>query len=168
MQEACGRPRRSLLQSAHAATARQVTRAPKNDRRTVKQFTAEGLPDRHSSPKTSRQAGATLGEIDHEHRYSRRHRRTEHRASIGTAYADSSGGTTPNTFFNQLPGVAEKPPVQNVPAAATTPDGTHAYVTQSSHGTWLYRDPMVVTAPRANRSSDRDGEGRHHCRPFSL
>ncbi len=59
-------------------------------------------------------------------------------ASIGTAYADSSGGTIPNTFFNQLPGVAEKPPVQNVPAAATTPDWTHAYVTQSSHGTWLY------------------------------
>lgn len=60
-------------------------------------------------------------------------------ASIGTAYADSSGGTIPNTFFNQLPGVAEKPSVQNVPAAATTPDGTHAYVTQSSHGTWLYQ-----------------------------
>jgi hypothetical protein len=60
-------------------------------------------------------------------------------ASIGTAYADSSGGTIPNTFFNQLPGVAEKPSVQNVPAAATTPDGTHAYVTQSSHGTWLFQ-----------------------------
>jgi hypothetical protein len=60
-------------------------------------------------------------------------------ASIGTAYAQSSGGTIPNTFFNQLPGVAEKPPVQNVPAAATTPDGTHAYVTQSRHGTWLFQ-----------------------------
>ena len=53
--------------------------APKNARRTVKQFTAEGLPDRHSSPTTSRQAGATFGGIDHEHRHSRRHRRTEHR-----------------------------------------------------------------------------------------
>jgi hypothetical protein len=59
-------------------------------------------------------------------------------ASIGTAYAYSSGGTIPNTFFNQLPGVAEKPPVQNVPAAATAPDGAHAYVTQSRRGTWLY------------------------------
>ena len=28
VQEACRRPRRSLLQSAHAATARQVTLAP--------------------------------------------------------------------------------------------------------------------------------------------
>jgi hypothetical protein len=54
-------------------------------------------------------------------------------ASIGTAYADSSGGTIPNTFFNQLPGVAEKPPVQNVPAAATAPDGAHAY--EPEHGT---------------------------------
>ena len=60
-------------------------------------------------------------------------------ASFGTAYADSVGGTLPITFFNQLPGVAEKPPVQNVPAAATTPDGTHAYVTQSRHGTWLFQ-----------------------------
>ena len=58
-------------------------------------------------------------------------------ASIGTAYADSSGGTIPNTFFNQLPGVAEKPPVQNVPAAATAPGGAHAYVTQSRRGTWF-------------------------------
>ena len=40
-------------------------------------------------------------------------------ASFGTAYADSVGGTPPITFFNQLPGVAEKPPMQNVPAAAT-------------------------------------------------
>jgi hypothetical protein len=59
-------------------------------------------------------------------------------ASIGTAYADSVGGTIPNTFFTQLPGVAEKPPMQNVSAAATAPDGAHAYVTQSSHGTWLF------------------------------
>ena len=59
-------------------------------------------------------------------------------ASIGTAYADSVGGTIPNTFFTQLPGVAEKAPMQNVSAAATAPDGAQAYVTQSSHGTWLY------------------------------
>ena len=58
-------------------------------------------------------------------------------ACFGTAYADSVGGTLPITFFNQLPG-AEKPPMQNVPAAATAQDGAHAYVTQSRHGTWLY------------------------------
>jgi hypothetical protein len=58
-------------------------------------------------------------------------------ASFGTAYADSVGGTLPITFFNQLSGVAEKPPMQNVPAAAT-PDGAHAYVTQSRRGTWLH------------------------------
>jgi hypothetical protein len=58
-------------------------------------------------------------------------------ASFGTAYADSVGGTLAITFFNQLPG-AEKPPMQNVPAAATAQDGAHAYVTQSRHGTWLY------------------------------
>jgi hypothetical protein len=28
--------------------------------------------------------------------------------------------------------------MQNVPAAATAQDEAHAYVTQSSHGTWLY------------------------------
>ena len=59
-------------------------------------------------------------------------------ASIGTAYADSSGGTIPNTFFNQLPGVAEKPPMQNVPAA-TAQDRAYAYVTQSRRGTWLFQ-----------------------------
>jgi hypothetical protein len=58
-------------------------------------------------------------------------------ASFGTAYADSVGGTLAITFFNQLPG-AEKPPMQNVPAAATAQDGAHAYVTESRHGTWLY------------------------------
>ena len=59
-------------------------------------------------------------------------------ASFGTAYADSVGGTLPITFFNQLPGVAEKSPMQNVPAAPTAQDWAHAYVTQSRHGTWLY------------------------------
>jgi hypothetical protein len=57
---------------------------------------------------------------------------------IGSAYADSVGGTLPITFFNQLPGVAEKAPAQHIPAAATAQGGAHAYVAQSSHGTWLY------------------------------
>ena len=59
--------------------------------------------------------------------------------SFGIAYADdSSGGTNSITFFTQLPGVTEKLPTRNVSATATTPDGAQAYVTQSSHGTWLY------------------------------
>jgi hypothetical protein len=57
---------------------------------------------------------------------------------IGSAYADSVGGTLPNTFFTTLPGVAEKAPPQIIPAPATTQDGAHAFVTQSSHGTWLF------------------------------
>jgi hypothetical protein len=59
---------------------------------------------------------------------------------IGSAYADSnsSGGTIANTFFTQLPGVTPTLPAQNVPAAATAQGGPHAYVTQSSHGTWLF------------------------------
>ena len=61
-------------------------------------------------------------------------------ASIGIAYADdSSGGTNSITFFTQLPGVTEKLPTRNVSATATTPDGAHAYVTQSSHGTWVFQ-----------------------------
>ena len=38
---------------------------------------------------------------------------------IGSAYADSnsSGGTIPNTFFTQLPGVSPTLPAQHVPAA---------------------------------------------------
>ena len=58
---------------------------------------------------------------------------------IGSAYADSVGGTLPITFFNQLPGAAEKAPAQRVLAPATAQGGAHAYVTQSSRGTWLYQ-----------------------------
>jgi hypothetical protein len=56
---------------------------------------------------------------------------------VGSAYAQSTGGTIPNTFFTQLPGVTAKTPAQNV---AATPDGqaVHAYVTNSSRGTWLF------------------------------
>jgi hypothetical protein len=57
---------------------------------------------------------------------------------IGSAYAQSTGGTIPNTFFTQLPGVTAKLPAQNV---VTTQDGraVDAYVTQSSRGTWLFQ-----------------------------
>jgi hypothetical protein len=61
-------------------------------------------------------------------------------ASIGSAYADSEGGTNANTFFTQLPGVVAKAPVQNVPPSVTTQNGraVQTYMTQSSHGTWLF------------------------------
>jgi hypothetical protein len=57
---------------------------------------------------------------------------------IGSAFADSEGGTIPDTFFTELPGVTAQTPVQNAPSvAAQNGQGVHAYVTQSSHGTWL-------------------------------
>lgn len=58
---------------------------------------------------------------------------------IGSAFADSTGGTIPNTFFTQLPGVSPTLPAPNVPAAATAQAGTQAYVTQSGRGTWLFQ-----------------------------
>jgi hypothetical protein len=64
----------------------------RNARRTVNRFIAGGLPVRHSSPKTSRQAGATLGEIDHDHR--RRHPfLAESRHYCGPFRLGSNGGT---------------------------------------------------------------------------
>ena len=61
-------------------------------------------------------------------------------ASIGSAYADSEGGTYADTFFTRLPGVVAQAPAQNVPAIATAQNGlaVQTYVTQSSHGTWLF------------------------------
>ena len=58
---------------------------------------------------------------------------------IGSAYA-SEGGQVANTFFTSLPGVIAQAPVQNAPAVATAQNGqaARAYVTQSSHGTWLF------------------------------
>ena len=59
---------------------------------------------------------------------------------IGSAYADGPGGTIPNTFFTQLPGVAPTTPVRYAPAPAVRTDGqaTVAYVAQSHRGTWLF------------------------------
>jgi hypothetical protein len=61
-------------------------------------------------------------------------------ASIGTAYADSEGGQIANTQFTEIPGFLAQAPAQNAPAVATTQNGqaAHTYVTQSSHGTWLF------------------------------
>mgnify|MGYP001798896068 CR=1 FL=1 len=52
-------------------------------------------------------------------------------ASIGTAYADSEGGQNANTQFTQTPGFLPQVSAQNGQAV-------RAYVTQSSHGTWLF------------------------------
>ena len=59
-------------------------------------------------------------------------------ASIGSAYADGPGGTIPNTFFTQLPGVAPTTPVRNVPAVRTDGQVTQAFAAQSNRGTWLF------------------------------
>jgi hypothetical protein len=61
-------------------------------------------------------------------------------ASIGTPYADSEGGQNASTQFTQTPGFLAQAPVQNVPPVVTARNGqaVRAYVTQSSHGTWLF------------------------------
>ena len=61
--------------------------------------------------------------------------------SMGAAYADSEGGQVANTQFTELPGVVSHAPVQNAPAVATAQNGqaVHAYVANSSRGTWLFQ-----------------------------
>ena len=61
---------------------------------------------------------------------------------IGSAYAsDSEGGEIANTQFTSIPGFLAQAPAQNTPAVATAQNrqAARAYVTQSSHGTWLYQ-----------------------------
>jgi hypothetical protein len=59
---------------------------------------------------------------------------------IGSAYADSEGGQNNLTQFTQTPGFLAQAPAQNAPAVATAQNGqaVRTYVTQSSHGTWLF------------------------------
>jgi hypothetical protein len=60
---------------------------------------------------------------------------------VGSAYADSEGGTIPNSWFTELPGVAPSLPVQQVPSAvAANQNGavTHVYVTGSNRTTSLF------------------------------
>ena len=60
---------------------------------------------------------------------------------VGSAYAESEGGTIPNNWFTQLPGVAPSLPVQQVPSAvAVNQDGaaTHAFVTDHRKATSLF------------------------------
>ena len=87
---------------------------------------------------------------------------------IGSAYADanSSGGTIPNTFFTQLPGVNPTPPVQHVPAATTAQGGPHAYVTQWAMARGCSRRMRAAAATAKPPGTQR--KGRHHCRPFSF
>ncbi len=62
-------------------------------------------------------------------------------ASIGTAYADSEGGQNANTQFTQAAGFLAQAPAQNAPPAVTAQNSqaVRAYITQSSHGTWLFQ-----------------------------
>ena len=58
---------------------------------------------------------------------------------IGSAYADSEGGQIANTQFTETPGFLAQAPAQNAPAAtAQNGQRVQTYVTQSSHGTWLF------------------------------
>jgi hypothetical protein len=59
---------------------------------------------------------------------------------VGSAYADSEGGQVANTQFTELPGVVSQAPVQNAPAIAKqNGQAVHAYVANSSRGTWLFQ-----------------------------
>jgi len=60
---------------------------------------------------------------------------------IGSAFAASEGGQIANTQFTELPGVIAQAPVQNAPPVATAHNGqaVHAYVSNSSRGTWLFQ-----------------------------
>ncbi len=67
---------------------------------------------------------------------------------VGSAYADGGDGAIANTYFTELPGVVAQAQVPNTPVYAQSGQaqsqqaqngqGVHAYVTQSSHGTWLF------------------------------
>jgi hypothetical protein len=58
-------------------------------------------------------------------------------ASIGPAIAGEGEGTIANTLFTHLQGMI---PVQDAQHVTLVQDGDlgSAYVTQSSHGTWLF------------------------------
>ena len=67
-------------------------------------------------------------------------------AASTVAYADGGEGPAANTFFTQLPGVVAQADVpnaptyaQNRPAQTQQAQAVHAYVTQSSRGTWLFQ-----------------------------
>jgi len=59
---------------------------------------------------------------------------------ISAAYADGGDGPIANTQFTELPRAIAHAPVQNAQAVATARNGQAigTYVTNSSHGTWLF------------------------------
>jgi hypothetical protein len=61
-------------------------------------------------------------------------------ASIGPAFAESEGGPAANTQFTQTRGYLAEAPVQQAPSIARAQNGqvVHAYVANSSRGTWLF------------------------------
>ena len=73
------------------------------------------------------------------------------------AYADGGDGPAANTFFTELPGVVAQADVPHAPTyaqnrpvqtqQAQNGQAVHTYVTQSSHGTWLF-------APNANQGAN--------------
>jgi hypothetical protein len=77
--------------------------------------------------------------------------------SAGVAYAGDGEGPAANTQFTELPGVIAQAQVPNAPVyaqrgqvqtqQAQNGQGVHTYVTQSSHGTWLF-------APNPNSGSN--------------
>jgi hypothetical protein len=75
---------------------------------------------------------------------------------VCSAYADGGDGPAANTFFTELPGVVAQAQVPNAPVyaqrgqatqQAQNGQGVRAYVTQSSHRTWLF-------APNANQGGN--------------
>ena len=76
---------------------------------------------------------------------------------VGSAYAGDGEGPAANTRFTELPGVVAQAQVPNAPVYAQNPQAqtqqaqngqaVHTYVTQSSHGTWLF-------APNSNQGSN--------------
>ena len=59
--------------------------------------------------------------------------------SVSPAFAESEGGAVANSYFTSLPGVVSQAPEQNAPAiSGQSGQPTGAYVTNSSHGTWLF------------------------------
>ena len=93
---------------------------------------------RTTNPQKPRARHGQHEEKDHEDHASCRRRSPQSRHR--SAYADSEGGQVANTRFTSIPGFLAQAPAQNAPAVATAQNGqaVRAYVTQSSHGTWLF------------------------------
>ena len=59
--------------------------------------------------------------------------------SVSPAFAESEGGAVANSYFTSLPGVVSQAPEQNAPViSGQNGQSIGAYVTNSSHGTWLF------------------------------